>query len=1224
MARKNVAQPGSSIQLGPFDLHEIIGRGGMGEVWRGTHRQTQVPVAVKVIGREEAKRARFSESFRTEVQAIARMNHPGVVLVFEYGQIDKETVRQSQGQLIPDCPFLVMELLTGGSLANRPLPSDWVELRNILLSCLDALAYVHGRGVIHRDLKPHNILVGAPDDVRPGLRLIDFGIAALGRVGEDRADPIRAGTPAYQAPEQWAGWRLAEQGPWTDLYALGCTAYYLLSGRPPFRCKSLRELSDAHLQAPIPSLTCRFAVPAGLGRWLKRVLAKEPHDRFLRAADAAYALNIWTDSEDWTTQFEFDGAHPVKPHSLRATETTQTAAHKDEITSLTEPLTVLKTLLATPVMTFKSSRARPRKIAVTGDQTILQTIPPTPLSWHRRATPQPSMQLLGTGLGLYGLRTIPLIDRNDERDRLWDGLHQVRKTNQARLIVVRGPSGTGKSRLAQWFCDRSHEVGAAIVLRAIHNQVGGPADGISRMVARHLNCVGSAQTTVISVVQRFLSAAGINDELETRTLTSLVMQGTGSSNHDIPSIQFSSPKERHNLVSWFFDILTQIRPVVVWFDDIQWGPDALGLVQHVLSDQLDSAKPVLFVLTCQDEAIAQRPYESELLSRLVELDVAESIDLKPLGSTDHFELVSHLLGFDRSLANELVERTNGNPLFAVHLVGDWIRRGVLRPAESGFQLQTGEYIVLPDDIHQVWAQRTELLISETNASVDAEPEDQLAQQVTRSCLELAAVLGRDIELEEWSAGCLQRGTEPPETLVDTLISSRLATPTESGFAFVHGMFQESLVRGAREAGRWVGHNRACAEMLLKHYPTDDAAATERAGRHWLAAGDLEKALEPLLTAVESLRRLGDCHLGNELLDLCESALDKLPDNDFTRAERARGWNLRSVISILEGQFDRALELAENAAEVGEKTGRDDVLAMALYRQATVATERGELDKAYALVKRAGEHFARVDDQKGVAACWLGRGWQTVFKGELNKGRAFLEKAFELAEQIGAKHEAAQSLHGMASASRLKGDWDLAWDIMQDVRARYEDMGSRERIAAAISDTAEITRLRGEYEEAEKQYLEAARMFRTIGGLNESIALGNAAMCQLARGETEKANRNLLKEKERAKAEKTWGHLFVVRCLLLACAASLSNWKQFDGEINALAELRKKTQYVDIDIGWAAQLAGQWASEKGELDRAGGAYELAHKSWSAMGDVAKTDEVKQLLKELRSAAKEPVV
>ncbi|NCG22077.1 MAG: protein kinase, partial [Rhodobacterales bacterium] len=275
------------ISLGLFDLDQPIGKGGMGVIWSARHRGQDIPAAVKVLTLKRAKDISFRAAFRKEVRAVAGLDHPNIVLVFDHGVVSKQAETSSEQRIIAGTPYLAMELVPGGSLAKHRGTLPWPQLRSVLLDLLSALAHAHSRGVIHRDIKPSNVLVCEDGTIK----LTDFGLAhATTGTGEEKVEARkRGGTPAYMAPEQLQGnWR--DYGPSTDLYALGCLGWSMCSGRSPFSGGTWVEVMHGHLTRKSPTLEPSIAIPPEFENWLRKLLHKAPENRFQRAADAAWAL----------------------------------------------------------------------------------------------------------------------------------------------------------------------------------------------------------------------------------------------------------------------------------------------------------------------------------------------------------------------------------------------------------------------------------------------------------------------------------------------------------------------------------------------------------------------------------------------------------------------------------------------------------------------------------------------------------------------------------------------------------------------------------------------------------------------------------------------------------------------------------------------------------------------------------------------------------------------
>lgn len=264
---------------GRYQLNTTIGRGAMGEVWRAYDQMLGRPVAVKVLLDRNADPTADSR-FRLEAQTAGRLHHPHVVGVLDFGE--------HEGRL-----FLVMELVEGSSLArvladDGPLPAEQVAA--IAAQAAAGLAVAHEQGIVHRDIKPGNLLLDAGGTLKIG----DFGIA---RFMDDPSGALTAtgqivGTSLYIAPERALG---KPAGPASDVYSLGCVLYQLLTGRPPFRADSPIAILHQHLDAtPVPPRELGAALPPAFENYLLGLLAKRPEDRpTARQAADWFATGAW-------------------------------------------------------------------------------------------------------------------------------------------------------------------------------------------------------------------------------------------------------------------------------------------------------------------------------------------------------------------------------------------------------------------------------------------------------------------------------------------------------------------------------------------------------------------------------------------------------------------------------------------------------------------------------------------------------------------------------------------------------------------------------------------------------------------------------------------------------------------------------------------------------------------------------------------------------------------
>ncbi|MCA9538548.1 MAG: serine/threonine-protein kinase PknK, partial [Myxococcales bacterium] len=699
----------------------------MGEVWRGVHRGQRAAVAIKVLTGPLAQKPQYRTAFREEVRAAAMLSHPHIVTVYDYGHVGEATTRASDGRYPQESPYLVMELVEGGALTSLCGRADWPTIRRVLLALLDALGHAHARGLVHRDLKPHNVLLPAGGPER-GVKLTDFGLAhALYR----EEDPFRehmAGTPNYMAPEQvHCAWR--DYGPWTDLYAVGCVAFSLVTGHPPFRRLDSEETLQAHLYVPPPPLV-RSDVPAAFERFVHRLLEKEPERRYACAADAAWALLNLSDAGA-----ELGG--PTREDLPRVTQ--DEATDPTEVASAEPPPALSWRWRDWAEVSVNEPSLRGR-----------DDLPPLPADWRRDEVAAWN-PLLNVGLGLYGLRAVPLVDRFDERDVLWRALCAVAGERRPRGVVLRGPAGFGKSRLAAWLGERGHELGAATLLRAGHNPIPSARDGLGPMLAAFHVCQGLDRDAVRARLERALRAMGESNEETWHQLAALIAPPPADDEGRL------STHERFAVLEAHLRRLSRRRPLVLWIDDAQWGPEAVAVARRLLAtDDL----PTLLVFTVEEENRAADVGARYALERLAGHPAIEVRRIGALPGDHRPDLVRALLGLHCEVAAEVETRTEGSPLFAIHLVGDWVQRGALVPGPAGFTLRADATRRLPDGIHDIWRQRIDEVLAGRTA-------DRLA-------IELAALLGRDVDDDEWRAACARAALTFSPDLVELLVARRLA------------------------------------------------------------------------------------------------------------------------------------------------------------------------------------------------------------------------------------------------------------------------------------------------------------------------------------------------------------------------------------------------------------------------------------------------------------------
>lgn len=1178
-----------TIPLGPFELVARIGVGGGGEVWRGTHVVQDVQVAVKVMTGERAADPRYQVAFENEIRSVAGLEHPGIVTVLDYGRVDAGAATASRGRLVEGSPFLAMELAKGGSLRNSGLPESFEDLRLRLLWLLDILAHAHAHGVVHRDIKPGNVLVFDEPAVRGDadgasrLRLTDFGLAHP----IDQANPIgrgTAGTPAYMAPEQFRGrWR--DFGPATDLYALGCLAHTLAAARPPFAAREMAALMHAHLTEPVAPIAPVFPVPDGFDEWLHGLLRKNPNRRFQRAADAASALVALgpaplgpgrgdgvtiADTPTWTP--------PVRsPHGVTETfdlgATATGTSTRTELSDLTEQTEATQQEGLEDVPIDSDEIAEPE---------IQRPLPPLPRSWRANLPQRPSMKLIGAGVRLYGMRPVPLVARNAERDALWGALTEVRRGQGVRVVVLSGPAGAGKSRLAEWLSIQADSAGAAMVAKATHSPGGAAGDGLTAMVARLTRTFGLEREPMSSRLHRWHRERRAPDA--TRALLEFLRPRVES--------VIGSAFERHAIVldALLAEARSQVddgvRPVLLWLDDVQWGQDALAFVRWLLERPDRKSLPVLVLMTVQEEALASRPLESERLAE-IQGEAVTRLRVGPLSSQERVVLVQELLRLEGELARQVEARTQGIPLFAVQLVGDWVQRGVLEVGETGFVLRKGERAVVPDGIHELWEGRIERLLEAVPA-------------VRREALELAALLGTDIDEAEWRAACDVAGVDPTDALVPAMVTHRLARWTENGWAFAHGMLRESLERSAADAGRIQDLHRTCATTLqIRREASGRRGLAERVARHHILGGRPDKALDPLLDAAGERRTLSDYRGAIALLDRRQQVLDDL-EIAHDDPLRGRGWVARADVLVCMGRLADAEAVANQVVRVGRRRGWENLMAPALRLAAVAVGKRGQYRAAARRLSRAIDAARFGGEEIEIARCTLFLGDVARLQGALEDSAGHCRQALSRFRALDDTRGQGEALTGLAGVYLGMGQLEQAERYARVAIERFDAVGARFGVASTRNLLGDIFRAAGRLPAASAEYQAAEEGLSALGSPEVLVPTLNLGLTELEEGRLDEGRRRLLRVLQAMKEAKRRGFVCLIHVALVWGHAAAGALESANRHAKSARACLRETALFDPDLARCAQNAATAAHDRGDASLEREMRALAAEQWRGLG------------------------
>ena len=264
-----MSQMQAGQMMGPYRLINEIGKGGMAIVWKAYHAAMDRYVAIKMLPYQFAQREEFLARFRQEAHVIAKLEHPHILPVYDYGESE-------------DMPYLVMRLLEAGTLTERIMAGSLplTEIDRIFTQLAEALEYAHEKGVIHRDVKPSNAML----DSRGEIFLTDFGIAKIAESAVQlTATGTITGTPEYMSPEQAQGMKIDQR---TDIYSLGVVLYEMLTGQVPYHAETPIAVILMKIQNPLPPPSVvNPDIPDPLESVLLKALTKEPQDRFASMGD---------------------------------------------------------------------------------------------------------------------------------------------------------------------------------------------------------------------------------------------------------------------------------------------------------------------------------------------------------------------------------------------------------------------------------------------------------------------------------------------------------------------------------------------------------------------------------------------------------------------------------------------------------------------------------------------------------------------------------------------------------------------------------------------------------------------------------------------------------------------------------------------------------------------------------------------------------------------------
>lgn len=863
--------PGSRV--GGYLLEEKIASGGSGSLWRARGDAFEERRALKLLSpfRSEVERQKFYR----EVFALSRLNHPNIARISDMGIWHHEGLRY---------PFVVMEFVEGETLtelANNRV--SWRVWKGLLVDILQALSHAHAIGIVHRDIKPGNILVELDHRGERIAKLVDFGIArvlrsdALDHVNVTHKQSISSGTrvsgtPRYMAPEQIEN-KLGAIGPWTDLYALGCMVWRLVSLSGPFEGDIYRMLA-AHLHSPLPEFSPVIGVPAQLEQWLRWLMEKNPYTRCSTARQALEILEVL--------------GPVISSNKTVLTKRVSSPLHEETEKRMMR-VSVKEIEKMALLERWIKSRERGKDV-----RPLLMNVPGHWDSDIVRVPKQLHQPLIHPLIWRYSAK--PLIGRRHERDVLWSELRQVQQNSEARRVQLCGVAGVGKRHLQQWFCRHVKELDCADVVM-IDGEVSERQDGVIRDALRQLAFLQGVHPRALpSVLKHWLEQGlGLDERscaLELEELSRLFAPEEKSA-VPVPAPSSARVQIGGRLLSRILCQLARRGRLVLATRHLDHHPDLRRQLEVFFALAKQQQLEVLVV----DIAPAVPRVTSGYVSSSFEvMDTTTQLELAALPAMLQQRAIASLLALDPVSAQVLVERTSHDLALAKMHLHKWVHQGIFANHETSLDL------ILPSEFLQRVARTHEefwtMLFSELRT---AHPEEGVWL-----AMEVSALMRQPVHHDIWRV-CCERFSTDPRPLLERLIAMGFVRMLEDAWCWRHDRARHVLIQQAIAHDRLHAHHRVIAQALEACHRVHEPDRTlHRASEHWLQANAHTESLDTGLRAGELAITRRHFALVREIIAMFEHLT--LLDHVHRELGALYKTYLAALLAQAEGEHDKALEL----------------------------------------------------------------------------------------------------------------------------------------------------------------------------------------------------------------------------------------------------------------------------------------------------------------------------
>lgn len=1011
---------------GRFELEAFIGRGGMGEVWRARQVVLGRIVALKVLRAEYSALAHLRRRFAREARAAASLTHRHIASIFDFGT-------DEHGRM-----FIAMEYVQGQPLVAS-IGMNMMSIVGLGRQILSALAHAHARGVVHRDLKPDNILLSPSElgHLTWDAKLVDFGIATIASESQDVRETDHdqvVGTPLYMSPEQASGARVL--GPSTDLYNVSFILYEIIAGAHPFDGEDSLAVMARHVSAPVPPLTPRpgLVMPNGLEQIIERGMHKRAVERWSSATKMKQALDdIWLQIQD----------DPVFMTPPSASSTAQGWS--------------------------ESAPALVRHTAKTVGAG-------SPLSQVSASRPDAAAAFK---------QQLPFVGRAPMREQLESLSKDVRQGRAPTILIMEGEAGVGKTRLLMWLKEQLEEQGVFRGHIGVFTSNGGHwAQGIKEIVESMFRSRGVSRDALTRHLQDKLARYGVEDERD--EMASLLTEFLRPPLHDVD--QESSPSTP---VSTLYMILmraliaaSNTQPRLLILDDVQWASQGVvSWLAHMAAEFERLQVPVLVVCLNRREDTSGRGLSEHMLG--LSGFMGQTVDqwqLDALSREDSRALTRAILPCDGPLQEVLTRRAAGNPQHLIALMRyvvdqDWlVFEGGLWHARDITTVRG----VVPPSLADVFRARLRQVESNHNA------HGRLVNVLTR-----CAILGRRFSYEVVRELIIQ-GDDPQSIqhvdadfdllLVEGLITEVLGRG-EEWYCFRYGLMRDVMLNEVLGPAQTKRLHKLAAQSLERVYGLHVQHHALDIARHWDAARDISRALDWYWQAAQMSRRAFQTR-------------DSL--KAYERVLEIMNQRLEGKVQLTKPQWVRTTSTFERAHVNRSRYLRAQVYLGDLQEGLGLFDDAERIYRRVVLICGRPEAALEIDVLVPLCEAWLGLGHIAWQRGDFVAAHWAFERVYDVLIQAKkAPDVAVMAVRGLARVAWHRGEFELATTLANQGLELAESLHDDESRAECLWILGEVARMVANHEEAQRQYNASLAIYEQAM-IPTGVARNKLSQAQLAR------------------------------------------------------------------------------------------------------------------------------